>query len=107
MFMQFVGGGIGHQANDHTDCTQQRTPIHNCNKAPDLYDNLEDIIPCYTQGHTEMEGDIYAAGDPEELDTDKEADYGYIDHSESEGRDSEGEDSEGKEGNDDDEDEEL
>ena len=105
--MRFVGGGIGHQANDHTDHTQQQTPIHDCDKAPDLYNNSEDIIPRYTQDPTEMEGDIYAEGDPEELDTDEEADYGYIDGSESEGRDSEGEDSEGEEGNDDDDDDEL
>jgi hypothetical protein len=54
-----------------------------------------------------MEGNIYADGDPEEVDTDEEANYGYIDDSENKGRDSEGEDSKGKEGNDDDDDEEL
>ena len=106
MFMRFVGGGIGHKASDNI---QQQTPSHISDEAPDLSDNPEEVIPHNTQDHARVEGDLYAEGDPEEVDTDEEADYGYTDDRESECRDSEGEDSEGEdgegeEGNDDEED---
>jgi hypothetical protein len=106
MFMQFVGGGIGHKASDNI---QQQTPSYISDKAPNLYDNSEEVISHNTQDHAQMEGDIYVEGDPEEVDTDEEADYGYTDDRESECRDSKGEESEGKdsegeEGNDDEED---
>ena len=111
MFMRFVGGGIGHKASDNI---QQQTPSHISDEAPDLSDNLEEVIPHNTQDHTRVEGDLYAEGDPEEVDTDKEADYRYTNNRKSEcrdskgkdskGKNSEGKDSEGEEGNDDEED---
>jgi len=91
--MRFVGGGIGHKASDNI---QQRTPSCISDEAPELYDNSEEVIPHNTQDHAQVEGDIYAEGDPEEVDTDEEADYGYAGDHESECRDSEGEESEGE-----------
>jgi len=113
MFMQFLGSRIGHKVTDYV----QQSPIRVPYEEPKLLDR--DIIPHNTQTHapTELEegddanGDPEAMGDgdtnrePEEVDTDEEADYGYMDGHESkgknrEGEDSKGGDSEGKEGND-------
>ena len=93
MFMWFLGGGIGHKVTDHL---QQRTPTGVHDEVPDPHD--EDVIPHNTQDHidhTQVEDDD-GNGDPEEVDTDEEADYGYEDNLESEGKDNEGKDSKGK-----------
>ena len=104
MFMRFLGGGIGHKVTDHL---QQRTftGVHNevpdpYKEVPDPYDEMpnpnEVIIPHNAQDHTQA-GDDDVEGDPEEVDSDEEADYGYVDSPESEGEDSEGKDGKCKE----------
>jgi len=79
--MRFLGGGIGHKTSDHI---QQCTPtcVHD-----------EDVIPHITQEHTQA--------DPEEAESDEEADYGYVDDLENE-LGSEDIDSEGEEEDDND-----
>jgi hypothetical protein len=112
MFMRFVGGAIGHKPNDYA---QQRPFILESipDEAPNLYNDLEGIILHNTQDHAEAEeDDNNVDGDPEEVDSDEEVDFGYIDDLKSEGEDSEGEgsgggSSEGKEPNDEDDDDVL
>ena len=105
MFMQFSGGGIGHKVTDHV---QQRTPtgVHNAapnshDKAPDPHDEVpnphNDTIPHDTQDYPQA-GDDDGDGDPKEVDTDEEADYGYVDGPESKSEDGESEDGEGRDG---------
>ena len=89
MFMRFLGGGIGHKVTDHVE---QITPTRVRDEAPDLHN--EDTIPQNMQDHT-REDDDDVVGDPEEVDADEEADYGYADDVESEDEDL-GEDSESK-----------
>jgi hypothetical protein len=68
MFMQFVGGRIGHKS---TDYIQQDTPICVDDEAADVYN--KDIMPHNTQGHTQAEENIDADGDQDEVDAEKEA----------------------------------
>jgi hypothetical protein len=112
MFMRFVGGMIGHKLNDYA---QQRPFISESipDKAPDLYNDLEGIVLHNTQDYAEAEeDDDDVDGDPKEVDSDEEVDFGYMDNLKSKGEDSEGEgsrgrSSEGKEPNDKDDDDVL
>jgi len=100
MFMRFSGSGIGHKVTDHL---QQRTPTGIHNEAPDPHDKVpdphnEDIIPHNIPDHTQAEEEDVDRDPEEEVDTDEEADYGYVDSPKSEGEDGEGKDGEGEDG---------
>ena len=113
MFMRLSGSGIGHKVTDHL---QQRTPTGVHNEVPDPHDEIlnphdevpdphdevpdphnEAIIPYNTQDHTQA-GDDDGGEDPEEVDSDEEADYGYVDSPKSKDEDGEGEDGKSEDG---------
>jgi len=107
--MRFVGGGIGHKCIDFLQQRLSTSITEEPEVLPILHDDQEDITP-HTQDHVQGGEDSDIEVDPEEVNSDEDADFGYADDSldwgsESDDHDSEGDDNEGKEGTDSDEEE--
>ena len=79
MFMRFLGSGIGHRASDliqpstahNTTCTQDEA-LESHNKDT-IYHDLD------AQGHSQEGKEGADADEDPEVDTNGEADYGYVD----------------------------
>jgi len=90
--MGFVGSGIRHKA---TDYLQQRTPIHIPEEVPNLQDeDIQHNMQDHTQEEEDHSNNEEDQEDLEEVDTNKEVNYGYADNCRSEGQDSKSKDSE-------------
>jgi len=76
MFMRFLGGGVGHKV---TDFVQQIRPESICTATePDVQD--EGIAAEHVEDEPQVEGGVLDEdGDVEDVDLDKEVDFGYAD----------------------------